>query len=84
MLTALRAKRAALMANHGAVALGSDLDDAVDNMLLVEWICEIYRTAASLGPVRALDPDQQRAALEAAARRDYGTPKRLDGRPVER
>jgi L-fuculose-phosphate aldolase len=79
VLVALRGKRAALMANHGAVALGSDLDDAVENILLVEWICEIYRTAASLGPVRTLDSEQQRAALEAAARRDYGTPKRLDG-----
>lgn len=78
MLAALDGKRAALMANHGAVALGSSLDDAVENTLLLEWLCEIYRKATVSGAVRTLGEEQQLAVIEAALRRGYGTTHRLE------
>ncbi|WP_040805680.1 class II aldolase/adducin family protein [Nocardia concava] len=78
VLAALDGKRAALMANHGAVALGSSLDDAVENTLLLEWLCEIYRKATVSGPVRTLSEEQQLAVIEAALRRGYGTTHRLE------
>ena len=46
-LDALDGRAAALMANHGMLAIGPDLDAAVDNALLLEWACELYWRAAA-------------------------------------
>jgi L-fuculose-phosphate aldolase len=76
--TALEGKSAALMANHGAVVHGPTLQAAVDNALLLEWACELYRNAASIGTPRVLDTAQQTAVIEAALRRGYGSTKRIE------
>ncbi|WP_103343129.1 class II aldolase/adducin family protein [Amycolatopsis sp. CA-126428] len=76
--TALEGKSAALMANHGAVVHGPTLQAAVDNALLLEWACELYRNAASIGTPRALDTAQQAAVIEAALRRGYGSTRRIE------
>lgn len=78
VLAALAGKSAALMANHGAIALGPTLSQALDNALLLEWACGIYLRAAALGAPRALDPAQQAAVVEAALRRGYGSPQRIE------
>ncbi|MGW3961432.1 class II aldolase/adducin family protein [Amycolatopsis sp. NPDC005003] len=70
--TALEGKTAALMANHGAVVHGPTLKAAVDNALLLEWACELYRNAAAIGTPRVLDTAQQTAVIEAALRHGYG------------
>ncbi|HTX45226.1 MAG TPA: class II aldolase/adducin family protein [Solirubrobacteraceae bacterium] len=71
-LDALEGKSAALMANHGAIAFGNDLNHAVKQSLLLEWACGIYWTAASIGTPRALDEDARAAVIEQAVRRNYG------------
>ncbi len=76
--TALDGKSAALMANHGAVVHGPTLQAAVDNALLLEWACELYRNAASIGTPRPLDAAQQTAVVEAALRRGYGSTRRIE------
>jgi L-fuculose-phosphate aldolase len=76
--TALEGKSAALMANHGAVVHGPTLQAAVDNALLLEWACELYRNAASIGTPRTLDAAQQAAVIEAALRRGYGSTRRIE------
>jgi L-fuculose-phosphate aldolase len=76
--TALEGKSAALMANHGAVVHGPTLQAAVDNALLLEWACELYRNAASIGTPRVLDTAQQAAVIEAALRRGYGSTQRIE------
>jgi L-fuculose-phosphate aldolase len=78
VLTALEGKSAALMANHGAVVHGPTLDAAVDNALLLEWACGLYRRAATIGAPRALDAGQQAAVAAAAVRRGYGTTRRIE------
>lgn len=75
---ALRGKQCALMANHGAVALGATLDQAVEHTLLLEWACALYLDAASVGTPRALTTEQQTAVIEVALRTGYGTRKPLD------
>lgn len=70
---ALRAKAAALLANHGTVALGHTLDAAVENALLLEWICTLYWQARSIGTPRALTAEDQQAVIEHAVRTGYGT-----------
>ena len=46
---ALGENKAAFIANHGAVAVGGSLDEALDVCLLVERACQIYILAQSLG-----------------------------------
>ncbi|MER6082116.1 class II aldolase/adducin family protein [Streptomyces sp. NPDC001833] len=82
VLAALDGRSAALMANHGSVAVGPTLDKAVENALLLEWACGVYQHAAALGTPRVLDERQQRAVIEAAIARNYGTTRSLqEGKP---
>ncbi|MGQ0467451.1 MAG: class II aldolase/adducin family protein [Sporichthyaceae bacterium] len=62
---ALRDSNVALLAHHGAVAVGADLQAAVENALTLEWLCDVYLRAASAGTPRTLDEHQL-----ARARRD--------------
>jgi L-fuculose-phosphate aldolase len=72
-LDALQDRNAALMANHGAIVHGADLDAAVEQALLLEWACGVYWHASALGRPRALDASQQQGVVEAALRTGYGT-----------
>lgn len=72
VVDALKDRSGALMANHGAVTHGVTLTKAVENALLLEWCCRLYRHASMLGTPRVLDEQQQRAVIEAAIARDYG------------
>ena len=74
---ALDGRMAALMANHGAVALGPDLAGAIENALLVEWLADLYLRAAVVGVPRPLDDAQQQAVIAHATRLGYGTTKRV-------
>jgi L-fuculose-phosphate aldolase len=77
-LDALQGRTAALMANHGAIAYGPDLDGAVKSSLLLEWACTIYWRAAAIGTPRTLDEDQRAAVLSVAAERAYGSTRRIE------
>ncbi len=78
VLDALEGRTAALMANHGAIAFGSDLGEAVERTLLLEWACSVYLRAAALGTPRVLDAEQQQAVVEAAIARGYGSTRKID------
>ena len=54
---ALGANKAAFIANHGAVAVGRSLDEALDICLLVERACQIYILAQSLGGAVPIAPE---------------------------
>jgi L-fuculose-phosphate aldolase len=73
VLDALDGRTAALMANHGAIAYGGDVDSAVEISLLLEWACEVYWRAAALGTPRTLREEQLNAVLSAVAERGYGS-----------
>lgn len=75
---ALADHTAALMANHGAVTYGESLDAAVERTLLLEWACDVYSRAAAVGEPRALGAEAQRAVIEAALARNYGTTKKAE------
>jgi L-fuculose-phosphate aldolase len=72
-LDALQDRFAALMANHGTLAYGEDLDVAVQRSVLLEWACTVYWRAAAIGAPRSLDEDQLEAVLDELGRRDYGS-----------
>lgn len=70
---ALEGRQAALMANHGSVAIGSTLDKAVENALLLEWLAALHHRAAALGSPRVLTDEQQADVITQALTRNYGT-----------
>ncbi|KRB76247.1 aldolase [Nocardioides sp. Root190] len=75
VLAALDGRCAALMANHGSVTVGSSLGAAVENALLLEWLCQLHHRASALGTPRVLTDEQQLDVIRVAIERDYGTPK---------
>lgn len=70
---ALDGRQAALMANHGSVAVGGSLDKAVENALLLEWLAALHHRASALGTPRVLTDEQQTDVITQALRRNYGT-----------
>lgn len=75
---ALADRQAALMANHGSVTVGETLDKAVENALLLEWLCQLHARASALGPTRVLSSEQQAAVVEQAIRQRYGSTRPVD------
>jgi L-fuculose-phosphate aldolase len=76
VLDALEGRTAALMANHGAITHAGDCAAAVELALLLEWACTVYWRASALGEPRTIDAEEQRAVLDAVARRGYGSVRR--------
>ena len=70
---ALTDRQAALMANHGSVAVGATLDAAVENALLLEWLAALHHRASALGTPRVLTADEQDDVVRAACPASYGT-----------
>jgi Ribulose-5-phosphate 4-epimerase and related epimerases and aldolases len=71
VVEALDGRRAALLANHGAVTYGRTLAEAVERAVLLEWACGVYLEAARVGTPRVLDEQQQAAVRASAVRHDY-------------
>jgi L-fuculose-phosphate aldolase len=74
----LEGRRAALMANHGAIVHGSDAEEALELALLLEWACTVYWRAAALGEPRALGAEEREAVIVAALSRGYGTTRKIE------
>lgn len=77
-LDALEGRAAALMANHGMIAIAPDLDAAMANALLLEWACQLYWRAAAIGTPRSLDSGQAQEFIDARTTRRYGTLQERD------
>lgn len=74
-LDALEGRTTALMANHGTVTFAPDAAAGVTQTELLEWGCELYWRASSMGTPRVLDEQDRQAVVEAAIARGYGTTK---------
>ncbi|CAN5417137.1 class II aldolase/adducin family protein [soil metagenome] len=72
---ALAGRQAALMANHGSVAVGASLDEAVEHAVLLEWLAALHHRACALGTPRPLSDEEQTAVVLAAVARGYGRPQ---------
>ncbi|OLR95094.1 class II aldolase/adducin family protein [Actinokineospora bangkokensis] len=73
VLDALENGTAALMANHGGITHGPDLAAALERTLLLEWGCELYWRAASLGTPRVLDRAARAEYQAQVSAKAYGT-----------
>jgi len=69
-LAALEGRRACLLANHGAVALGATLEEAVELAERVEALARLYRQALQIGEPVLLDEVEMAQVVEKL--RTYG------------
>ena len=63
-LDALEGRRACLLANHGVIAIGSDIDAALDLAQQVEELARQYWVARSAGTPEILDAAEMSRVLE--------------------
>ena len=77
VVDALEGRTAALMANHGAVTLGADVDGAVRATELLEWACTVYWRARAVGEPRVLTEEQRADVVDHAVRTRYGTTREV-------
>lgn len=68
---ALRDRRAALLANHGAIAVGATLEEAAATARMLEWLCQVFLLASAAGSPRALDAQALAEVRSEFARRGY-------------
>jgi L-fuculose-phosphate aldolase len=69
---ALRDRRGALMANHGAVVAGRDVEHAVALAIQLEWLASIHYHALCAGTPRTLSAGQLDEVVQHARDIDYG------------
>lgn len=79
-LEGLEGRRAVLLANHGTIASGDDLAQAVEHSRLLEWGAALYCRAAAVGKPRVLDDEQCAAVIER--QRGYGRTRARAGNPA--
>lgn len=70
-LEALHDRRACLLANHGMIAIGRDLDQALSIAVEVETLCEQYWRAIQVGEPQLLSDAQMAEVREQF--KDYGS-----------
>jgi L-fuculose-phosphate aldolase len=80
-LDALQDRYAVLMANHGALTIGEDLEAALERAQLLEWTATVYWQAAAIGSPRTLSSAQLDAVRDEVSRRRYGGVLAAGGRP---
>jgi L-fuculose-phosphate aldolase len=85
VVKALEFKQAALLRNHGSIAVGSTLAKAVDNLELCEWAAETYHQALLASAItgrapRELTQAEQEEVIMAALSSGYGTTKKIEAR----
>ena len=70
VVTALHRRRAALMANHGLVVLGRDLDQVLALTAEAETLAKLYLDASAAGDPHILDDAEMERVIKKF--RDYG------------
>lgn len=83
VVKALELKQAALMRNHGSIAIGATLAKATDNLELLEWAARTYHQALLASAVtgqapRELTQAEAEDVITAALTTGYGTTRKLD------
>src|SRR5580658_4810771 len=77
VIEALQGRNAAMMQNHGSVAYGSTMDEAIHRLELLEWLAELYWRASSMGTPHVLTDKDFEAIITAAIERGYGALKKV-------
>lgn len=67
LAAALAGRHGALLQNHGALAVGTDAEQAYDRARLLEWLAELYYRSTRLGSPRLLTAAELDAFHEQVA-----------------
>jgi L-fuculose-phosphate aldolase len=78
VIKALEGRNAAMMQNHGSVAYGATMDQAVERLELLEWLAELYWRSSSMGTPHILGDKDFEAIINAAMARGYGAIRKVD------
>jgi L-fuculose-phosphate aldolase len=78
VIEALKGRNAAMMQNHGSVAYGASMDQAVERLELLEWLAELFWRASSMGNPRVLTDKDFEAIIMMAMEHGYGAMKKVD------
>src|SRR5580704_2054418 len=78
VIEALQGRNAAMMQNHGSIAYGSKMSEAIERLELLEWLAELYWRASSMGTPHILTDKDFEAIITAAMERGYGSLKKAD------
>ncbi|CAM3091742.1 Putative L-ribulose-5-phosphate 4-epimerase [Prescottella defluvii] len=76
-VAALAHHNAVILAHHGSVTVGQSPTEALDRIVLLEWLCEVYLRAAAVQQPRALTPADLQAVIEMAIATQYGETRRV-------
>jgi len=63
-VAALHGRKAALLANHGTLAVGADLDAAYDRTSILEWTCKVWLAARAAGEPSVISDDDFSKVVE--------------------
>ncbi|HXX91239.1 MAG TPA: class II aldolase/adducin family protein [Acidimicrobiales bacterium] len=86
VIEALQGRNAALMQNHGSVAYGPTMAQAIHNLELLEWLAELYWRVSSMAtphgqklePPHVLTDKDFEAIIVAAIEHGYGTLRKVE------
>ncbi len=74
---ALTGRNAALMQNHGSVAYGSTMKEAIHRLELLEWLAELYWRASTMGTPKVLTDKDFEDIIMAAIEHGYGSLRKV-------
>jgi L-fuculose-phosphate aldolase len=77
VIEALKGRNAAMMQNHGSVAYGPNMEQAIHRLELLEWLAELYWRASSMGTPNVLTEKDFEDIITAAIERGYGAMKKV-------
>ena len=77
VIEALQGRNAALMQNHGSVAYGTKMSEAIERLELLEWLAELYWRSSSIGTPRVLTDKDFEAIIMSAIEKGYGSVKKV-------
>ena len=78
VIKALEGRNAAMMQNHGSIAYGSTMDQAVERLELLEWLAELYWRSSSMGTPRVLTDKDFEDIIVAATTGRYGVMRKIE------
>jgi len=70
---ALKDRQAAILQNHGTIAIGASLRRAFDRAVLLEWLCTLYWRALQAGTPKILSEAELADVAKQSAHLHYGS-----------
>jgi L-fuculose-phosphate aldolase len=78
VIEALQGRNAAMMRNHGSIAYGNTMDQAVERLELLEWLAELYWRASAMGTPHVLTDKDFEDIIISASKGRYGVMRKVD------